>query len=172
MPHEKDHDFNPAISRHFLYKVSSVFHCHHFAVLYIRIAENLMSVEGRRILKKAAEDSFYHLLHDYFTRGRINDLAPRIEAAERYWQLAGMGMIRFVEVGKYLVRAEMSSSHVDLGWLQHEGENDRPINHISTGFVAACAALFNDLPVESYCCRETQSLACGDEISAFRAILK
>ena len=168
---EIDHKFDPVKNRHFLNGVCSVLHCHHYATLYTQLAVDAVDFQGVRHLVDSAEGVFYEILDEYFKKHEVTELADKVEIAQQYWQIIGMGLIRFTGVGKYEVTAEMEYSHLDEGWLKKWGGNDKPVNFFSVGFVAAVAALVNGKPPRSFQTRETQGLVCGDAKSQFKAVL-
>ena len=169
---EIDHRFDPVGNRHYLNGVCSVLHCHHYATLYTQLALDATDFEGVRHLLETSEDVFHNILDRYFSEREIATIDEKIELAQQYWQAIGMGLVRFTGVGIYEVLAEMEYSHIDEGWLKKWGGSDRPVNYMTAGFVAAVAALLNDKPSRSFTVRETQSLACGDEKSKFKAVVR
>ena len=169
---EVDHRFDPVKNRHFLNGVCSVLHCHHYATLYTQLALDATDFEGVRHLSETSEDSFYDVLDQYFSQKGIATVEDKVEIAQQYWKAVGMGLIRFTGIGRYEILAEMDYSHIDEGWLKKWGSNDKPVNYITVGFVAAVAALLNEKPPRSFTARETQSLVCGDEKSKFKAVVK
>jgi hypothetical protein len=168
---EIDHKFDPIKNRHYLNGDCTVLHCHHYATLYTQLALDATDFEGVRHLTEMAEDVFYGVLKRYFEEKCIVDIADKVEVAQQYWQASGMGIIRFVGVGKYEVVAEMGYSHIDEGWLKKWGGSAQPVNFFTVGFVAALAALVNEKPLGSFKAVETKSLACGDDKSEFKAVL-
>jgi len=163
------HEFDPVRNRHYLNNVCSVIHCHHYATLYTQLAEDASHFEGERILKETSENIFYRVLHDYYIHENIVKSEDRRTVAEDYWRIVGMGLISF-HINKDVVTAEMSYSHIDEGWLRKWGSRNKPVNHITAGFVAAVAAMVNNKPPRSYQVQENKSLVCGDRTSAFEAI--
>jgi len=168
---EIDHKFDPIRNRHYLNGVCTVLHCHHYATLYTQLADDAADFQGVRLLKEAAEDTFYSALKDYYEQKGIENVEDKITIAEQYWQVVGMGLIRFTGVGKYAAIAVMEYSHIDEGWLKKWGGRDKPVNFFTCGFVSAVAALVNDKPPRSFKTEESKSLVCGDDISQFKAVL-
>jgi len=169
---ELEHKFDPVRSRHYLNGECTVLHCHHYATLYTQLADVATDFKGKELLNNAAEDTFYEVLNSYFMRHQIEKPEEKVTIAEQYWQTVGMGLIRFTGIGKYAATAEMDYSHLDEGWLKKWGSRDRPVNFITAGFVAAVAALVNNKPTQSFYVLETKGLVCGDDVSAFKAVLK
>lgn len=169
---EIDHRFNPVTNRHYLNGFCTVLHCHHFATLYTQLADDAKDFEGERLLKEAAEDTFFEVLNSYYLDKKIESIEDKIVIAEQYWKTVGMGLIRFTGIGKYAVTAEMEYSHVDEGWLKKWGSRDKPVNFITAGFVAAIAALANGKPSRSFLTKETKGLVCGDDRSEFKAVVR
>lgn len=167
-----DHRFDPVTNRHYLNGVCTVLHCHHYATLYSQLADDAVDFEGVRLMREAAEDTFYDVLKNYYAEHCIDSVADKISIAEQYWQAVGMGLIRFTGIGKYAALAVMEYSHIDEGWLKKWGGHTRPVNFFTSGFVAAVAALVNDKPARSFDVRENKSLACGDAVSEFKAVLR
>ncbi len=169
---QTDYRFDPETCRHYLNDHCTVLHCHHFMTLYTQLADDAVHFEGERLFKEAAEDTFYYLLQNYFTKHNITQLSDQVQVAEDYWKTVGMGIIQFTEIGKFTVRAEMLTSHIDQGWLEKWGADNKPINFITSGFIAAVAALVNQYPIKSYSVKEVFSLIKGDHKSVFHASLK
>jgi hypothetical protein len=169
---EIDHKFDAARKRHYLNGDCTVLHCHHYATLYTQLAMDATDFDGVRCLMETSEDVFFDVLSRYYTQKKIESIEDKIAVAQQYWQASGMGLLKFTGVGKYEVMAEMEYSHIDEGWLKKWGAADKPVNLITAGFVAACAALVNGKPPRTFEAKETKSLARGDEISAFKAIHK
>ncbi|MBU2550608.1 MAG: hypothetical protein KKB20_19525 [Proteobacteria bacterium] len=168
---EIDHHFDPVKCRHYLNDTCTVLHCHHYMTLFHQLADDAKGFEGERFLKEAAEDTFYDVLKKYFELKGIIALEEMICLAEQYWSVVGMGLIRFISVGRYAVIAEMEYSHVDEGWLKKWGGREEPVNFITSGFVSASAALFNGRPAKTFQTKETKALVCGDETSLFKAVI-
>ncbi len=169
---EIDHQFDPVGNRHYLNGVCSVLHCHHYATLYTQLALDATDFEGIRHLVETAEDVFYGVLDRYFSENGIGEVEKKVDLAQQYWQAVGMGLIKFTGVGKYEVIAEMEYSHIDEGWLKKWGGSDKPVNYITAGYIAAVAALLNCRPAGNFMVKETKSLACGDEKSEFKAVVR
>ncbi len=169
---EIDHVFDSNKNRHYMNGVCTVLHCHHYATLYTQLADTATLFKGKQLLTEAAEETFYEVLNNYYLQKQINTVETKIWIAEEYWQTVGMGLIHFTGAGKFTVFAEMDYSHLDEGWLKKWGSREKPVNFITSGFVAAVASLINDKPIRSFMVNETKSLVCGDEVSAFKAVLK
>ena len=169
---ELDHKFDPVSNRHYLNGVCTVLHCHHYASLYTQLADVADNFNGKQLLYNTAEETFYEVLKNYFQQKRIDEVEDKVTIAEQYWQAVGMGLIRFISIGKYNATAEMEYSHMDEGWLKKWGSRDKPVNFITEGFVAAVIALVNNKPIRSFAVHETAALVRGDEASIFKAVMK
>ena len=168
---EIEHSFDPVRCRHYFNGVLTVLHCHHYMSLFHQLADDAVDYEGERLLREAAEDTFFEVLDKYYHDHQVTDLRDKIALAQEYWQVVGMGLIQFTAVGRYAVTAQMEYSHVDDGWLKKWGGRDKPVNFVTAGFVSAAAALFSNKPPRSFKTRELKSLVCGDEISLLKAVL-
>lgn len=165
-----DHRFDPQRCRHTLNGVTSVLHCHHFASLYSQLAEDAAMVDGKALLRKAAELSFYPVLQAYFAEHGITRLEDRLALAGEYFKLIGLGAIKFDCVGSITVSVHMTHSHVDEGWVRKWGTRETPVNFIGQGFLAAAVAAAYDLPVGSYSVREPESIVAGAPVSRFTIV--
>ncbi len=169
---EIDHKFDPIKCRHFINNVCSVLHCHHFATLYTQLAMDATDFNGVKHLVTTSEAVFFDVLDQYCKQSGIISVEDKVEIAQQYWKAVGMGLICFTGIGKYEVIAEMEYSHLDEGWLKKWGGSEKPVNFITAGYVSAVAALVNDKPPGSFIAREAKSLACGDEKSEFKAVIR
>ena len=167
-----DHIYDSTRNRHYLNGASTVLHCHHYTTLITQLAEDAVHFDGHRFLMEAAEECFYEVLGKYYQTYEIDSVEEKVQAAENYWKLVGMGIIRFTSIGRYDVTAEMDYSHVDEGWLKKWGGHDKPVNFITAGFVAAVAALATNMERRSFAVEQTKGLVCGDDVSAFRAVYR
>lgn len=170
--YETNHTFDPARNRHYINGTCTVLHCHHYITLYSQLADAATLFDGRELLVRSAEETFYDVLNTYYVAKCIAGIGDKIRVAEDYWRVVGMGTIRFTGVGKFAVTAEMPHSHVDEGWLAKWGGRDRPVNFVTCGFVAAVAALANAKPPGSFDVKEIKSLVCGDGLCVFKGVLK
>jgi hypothetical protein len=168
---EIEHRFDPVTCRHYLNGVCTVLHCHHYMTLYTQLADDAKDFNGEALFTQTAEDTFYDVLSSYYAEKGLELLEDQAAIAEEYWQAVGMGLIRFVAIGRYAVTAEMEYSHVDEGWLKKWGGRDKPINFITCGFVSAVAALLTQRPPRSFRTTEVKALVCGDDKSVFKAVL-
>jgi len=166
---EPNYHFDTQHYRHNINGTNVVRHCYHFTNSMNQLA---MAVEGEQHLKDAAEHSFYQILSDYYSQQKINTLADKLSIAEQYWQAVGMGKLQFVLTNSQLSAAEMTHSHVDSGWKKAKGHYHKPINFITVGFVAACAALFTDKSIGSYEVVEIESIVMSNEKSMFEVKVK
>ena len=119
---EIDHRFDPKTTRHYNNDAVTVLHCHHYITLYCQLADDAEMVDGKGLMRQAAELSFIKVLKDYFKKYQVTKLVERVALAEEYWKVCGMGLLHFEHVGKLSATAEMSHSHVDEGWVKKWGK--------------------------------------------------
>lgn len=168
--YEMNEQFDKDNCRYYLNGCSTVLHSHHFISLYSQLADDAEDFQGVYHLKRAAEETFYEVLANYFKAHGIETLEKKVSVVEDYWLTVGMGKIKVESVGRHSVTMQMVSSHVDQGWTEKWGITDKPINFITQGFVSAAAALFLNRPSRSFSVREIASLACGEPVSILKAI--
>jgi hypothetical protein len=165
--------FDPATNRHYMNRVNTVLHCHHYAALHTRLADDAGELfDGLKLLEESARDSLFPILAGYIQRNGITDLSERVALIEKYWAFAGMGKLVVTDPSKDHGSAEMPFSHVDAGWIKKWGSREKAVNYITAGFLSAAFAAIYDLPVDSFQATETQSRVSGAEKSVFTVKLK
>lgn len=167
-----DRRYDPRRGRHMLNGVTHVLHCHHYLSLYTQLAEDCGMLDGPKLLAEVAEDSFYAFLSRYYSEKRIDSLADRIVVAEQYYAFTGLGKMNVLSAGTESGVVELQHSHVDAGWAKKWGRQQKPINHITRGYVSGLfAALFN-YPPRTWDTREVLALIAGADRSKFATVRK
>lgn len=165
--------FDPATNRHYMNRVNTVLHCHHYAALHTRLADDAGELfDGLKLLAESARDALFPIVSGYFQRTGIGDLSTRVSLIEKYWAFTGMGKLSITDSSKENGAAEMLFSHVDAGWVKKWGNRGKPVNYITAGFLSAAFAAMHDLPVDSFEVTETQSIVAGAAKSVFTIHLK
>lgn len=159
------HHFDSQHKRHYLNNHPIVMHCHHYAALYTQLA---LDANETALLAEVAEDTFFHVLNDYFSVHQIQMFSQRIEIACEYYTAFGLGNMQVNYLGDYSGEIELLSSHIDQGWIKKWGHSDKPVNYLTGGY---CAALFSSVlnqPVRTFKTKEIQSIVMGAETSLFK----
>jgi predicted hydrocarbon binding protein len=159
--------FDPTRCRHYTNGVTTVLHCHHYASLYTQLADDATLFDGKTILRNTAENSFYGVLQNYMVDQKISRREDRVAAVEQYWAWCGMGELNICDANQNNGRAEMTSSHVDAGWIKKWGKRDEPVNFITQGYLAAAWSVIWDTPMNTWQATETQCLVSGAPKSVF-----
>lgn len=165
-----DHRFDPRSCRHFLGDVPYVLHCHHYATLYCQLADDAEMFDGKALLRKSAELSFYDELNRIFTKHCADKLEDKVALAEEYWQFVGMGLLDLEAVGPMAGSATMAHSHVDEGWIKKWGKRDEPVNFIGQGYLQAVWSALFELPPGSFNVHELESIVAGADCSRFSIV--
>jgi len=155
-----DFTFDPGTYRHYMNGQASVLHCHHYMCLTAKLAEDLHDIGGTRILQETAEDSVRPLFDDYFQKHGVADPAERLRVGCEYYSVMGLGRVEMTgsSAGG---EARLLRSHVDEGWLKKWGKHDKPVNHVTCGYLAALFAAAFDKPARTYAVMEVESVAVG-----------
>lgn len=158
--------------RHLLNGTVYVLHCHHFATLYSRLADDAEIFDGRALLRKGSEAAFLPELVKAFAASSATPLEPaqRARLAEDYFRFVGLGLVHFESLGPVAATVRMDRSHVDEGWVKKWGPREKPVNFIGQGFLAAAMAAIFDAPVGSFKVEEHQSIVAGAQSSAFTIV--
>lgn len=162
-----ERSFDAKNARHYINGLPSVLHCHHYATLYCQLADDAEQMNGKALLRKSAELTFYKVLSDYYAKHNVTCIHERLSLAAEYWQFCGMGRLTFPRVGAVSGRVEMPRSHVDEGWIKKWGKRDTPVNFIGQGYLAAALAAAYELPTGSFSVNEIQSIVSGAATSVF-----
>jgi len=163
--------FDPVRCRHSVNGETYVLHCHHYATLYTRLAEDCAMLDGKKLLREVAEDTVYHTLENYFTGHAVASVAERISIGEQYYSFMGLGQMQVVCVGPDSGEVDLIHSHMDLGWSKKWGQRDAPVNHVSCGFVAGMLAAVLDKSPRTYTVTEAASIVSGAKRSRLIAVV-
>ena len=167
-----DHKFDSRTCRHTLNGFVSVLHCHHYATLYCQLADDCGMLDGKKLLAECAEDTFVDVLRGYYQEHAVTDVADRIAIAEQCYTAAGLGKMHVTCAGAESGEVDLLHSHVDEGWIKKWGQRDKPVNFITSGYVAALFSAVFDQPVRTYVVNEIASLVSGAERSKFTVVCK
>jgi hypothetical protein len=162
--------FDPVRCRHSVNGETYVLHCHHYATLYTRLAEDCAMLDGKKLLREMAEDAIYKILMDYYSAHAIASVAERIAIGEQYYSFTGLGQMRVVSAGSDSAEVDLLHSHVDSGWIKKWGQRDKPVNYISCGFVAGMLAAALGKGLRSFSVTEAACIVSGAENSRLTAV--
>ncbi len=165
-----DHYFDPRTNRHTVNGITHVLHCHHYASLYTQLAEDAGMLDGKKLLAESAEDAFYEVLNNYYETYNIETIESRFAIAEQYYALSGLGQMKVLCAGYDSGEVELMHSHVDEGWVKKWGRLNRPINHITRGYIAAMFSAVLGTATRIFDVHETASIVAGDEKSKFKVV--
>lgn len=165
-----DQKFDPRACRHSFNGSTYVLHCHHYATLYCRLADDAELFDGKALLRKGTEAAFVPEMRKFFEAQGVCSVEGRVKLVEEYWRFMGMGLVEFESVGAMAATAVMKRSHVDEGWLKKWGEREEPVNFIGQGFLTAAMAAIYNLPEGSYAVKEQASIVSGAEASVFTIV--
>ncbi len=157
---EVNHTFDPDTYRHSINGHQFVLHCHHYMSLTTKMAEDHADLGAVRALREASEDSFRPLFDDYFAAHSVASPEERLAVGAEYYTFMGLGRMEVAGTdggGEVTLR----SSHVDEGWRQKWGDHDKPVNHVTCGFLAALFGAAFGKPARSYEVTETASIVMG-----------
>jgi hypothetical protein len=162
------HRFDPGSCRHYIGDLVSVLHCHHYATLFTQLAIDAKDlVDGTKILREVTEDVVHGVLTKYYAQSSINDSQERLDIGRQLYAFYGLGKMAFVAPAASGGTVEMSTTHVDEGWIKKWGKAKMPVNYIGTGFIAGLFAAAFDKPVRTYKVVEKQSRVMGADKSVF-----
>ena len=149
----------------------SVLHCHHYAVLFSKLAIEQADIDGPKLLRDAMEETFFLVFKKYYIKNNITSRHDKIRIAEEYSRLTGLGLLK-LEVNQDGGYAQMRHSHVDEGWIKKWSKTDYSVNYISQGFIIAAFDIINNTDIRTYEIKEVQSIVKGDPISKFEIKLR
>lgn len=167
---ELDHQFDRARCRHYLNGQLVVFHCHHYSTLYTQLALDAEFLDGKMLLAQCAEDAFYPILKDYLAANPKIGLGDKFSLACQYYAAVGLGKMEVKWAGPDAGEVILSHSHIDAGWVKKWGPSDKPVNYLTSGYLAALFAVVFDLPPRSFVITEMDSAAMGAAQSRFSVV--
>ncbi|MCK9579405.1 MAG: hypothetical protein M0Q92_03020 [Methanoregula sp.] len=167
---ELKHSFDDKTYRHFLNGFNIVLHCHHYMCLTTKLAEDFNDIGGTRILTETAEDTIRPIFDEYAKTHAIAPGDARLKMAAEFYSAMGLGRMDTSGTAN-AGNVTLQKSHIDQGWVKKWGNNTKPINHFTRGYIAAMFAAAFDKPARSYMVTETEAIVTGKPASAF-AIVK
>ncbi len=167
-----DHKFDPRSCRHTINGELHVLHCHHYATLYTRLADDCGMLDGKKLLVDVAEDCFYELLTKYYAAHNIESIDDRFSIAEQYYAAAGLGQMEVLCAGTESGEVKLLHSHLDEGWINKWEKRDTPVNFMTCGYIAAIFSAAFDRPTRTFSVLEKESIISGAEHSLFDIVAK
>lgn len=159
--------FDSVRLRHYLNDEYTVFHCHHYLDLFLQLADDAALFNGDKIMANVAEETFYDIFQNYFSKHNVISKYDKTVLVEQYFAFIGLGTLKINLNEDGNGEAEMMHSHVDEGWVKKWTTKETPINFLGWGFLAAAFSVINDVAIFSYKVSETQSIVCGSDSSKF-----
>jgi hypothetical protein len=135
-------------------------HSHHYLALITKLAEDLADINGTKLLAEVVEDSMKAIFDDYIKKNGLISPMDKCNVGREYYSAFGLGKM-VVTGNESGGEVRLVHSHIDEGWVMKWGNNDKPINHFTCGFIAAVFASAFDKPARSYTVTETTSMASG-----------
>jgi hypothetical protein len=158
--------FDDKTYRHYINGFLSVMHCHHYMTLATKLCEKYEAIGGPRIMSESVEDSVRPMFDAYIKQHGISDPGARLEVAQEYYAYMGMGKMT-ASGDASGGEVQLTSSHVDAGWIKKWGNRDKAANYWTCGYIAAMFAAAFDKPPRSFDVQEVASIVKGDEVSKF-----
>jgi hypothetical protein len=160
MPLDIKRTFDEDTYRHSINGHNFVLHCHHYMALTTKLAADFADVGAAEVLCEATEDSIRPVLDSYFSEHGITSPDERLAIGSQYYSFMGLGQMD-VSGSAGGGEVKLQHSHVDEGWIKKWGQNGKPVNHVTRGFVAAMFAATFSKPARSYSVTEETSIVMG-----------
>ncbi len=143
-----------------------IVHCHHYNARVQRTLEGASVIDGKAIVRAAAETVFAEQIAAALREG--DDAATKRSVAERLYARLGFGRIDLAELGEG--RARASASHFVEGWVAGFGTSDRRVCTFTEGYIqaAAWATRAELVHVHERECMARGDAACVFELDATR----
>jgi hypothetical protein len=157
---------HPSTYRHYLNGIPVVLHCHHYLTLYTRAAEQFSEIGGPGILAESMEDAVRPLLDNLFGKEPSASPQDRFQTGTELYSFMGLGSMK-IEGNAEGGQVTLLASHLDQGWIKKWGKNDKPVNYVTGGYLAALfAAVFAENP-RSFAVTEMEAVVTGAPQSVF-----
>ncbi len=167
-----EHTWDPGLKRHYTNGKQTVWHCHHYATLYTKLALETKDEGGVDLFVQTGAEVWGDFLKDYFQKEGVSAVEDRIELARQYWKTIGMGLLSIESSAPESGTASMEYSHIDEGWIKKWQGSNQPVNLYTQGFLSGAFSTIYDKPIGAYAVTETASLAKGDDACRFEILLK
>ncbi len=154
------HTFDEETYRHYINGHGFVFHCHHYMTLTTKLAEDFADLGAVQVLREATEDTIRPVLDSYFAEHGITSPEERLAIGAEFYAFMGLGLMAASGTAAG-GEVKLKHTHVDEGWIKKWGPHNKPINHVTCGFVAAMFAAAFARPARSYHVTETASIVMG-----------
>ncbi len=162
--------YDAKTNRHYWNDKFIVLHCHHYTTLFTQLAMDAEFMDGKRLIAECAEDSFHDMLGSYFAARPGLSAADMLRLGCDYYSAIGMGRMEVACWGADSGEVVLHSSHIDQGWVKKWGTHDKPVNHITRGYVAALFSVVAGLPTRRFEVCETDSIVSGAGASRFTVV--
>lgn len=155
--------YDPASHRRVIAGKSVIIHCHHYNARIQRTIEGSDVIDGRAIIRSAAETVFAEQIRAALREG--DDAATKRSVAEQLYAHLGYGRIDLSEVA--VGRASASASHFVEGWLAGLGKAERSVCTLTEGYLQAALWVTTGTLVDV---RERECVAKGDAACVFELV--
>lgn len=157
--------FDETSYRHYLNGFNMVLHCHHYMSLTTKLAMDFDNIGGTRILAESTEDSIRPIIEDYIRKHQVPE-NDRLAVGAEFYSAMGLGKME-ISGDAASGKVTLQRSHVDSGWQKKWGNNDKPVNHFTRGYIAAVFGASFDKPARSYTVTENTGMVTGAGTSTF-----
>lgn len=137
-----------------------VLHCHHYNSRLQQSIEGVSQIDGKAIIRSAAEYVFDDHVRRAFRPG--DSAQDKFAVAQRLYAHLGFGMLDFSTVGDGVVTA--STAHFVEGWNAIFGRRDEPICTFTEGYLQGA---IHAVTGETVSVRETACLISGHDECRF-----
>jgi len=144
-------------------------HCHYFNCGLINAIEAIDYFDGIDVYIKEAAKCFY----EYFKKILIVDnklltIDKALVRAQDIYRFMGYGRIDLSRLVTGEGIAISDSSYFVVGWLAIYGKRDKPVCHLTRGFIKAVLAVIFDKDIEDFDVVETQCMISNAECCEFK----
>jgi len=139
-----------------------VLHCHHYNALLQQSIEGASQIDGKAIIRSAAEHVFADHVRRAFRPG--DSEADKFTVAQNLYRHLGFGVLDFTTMADGAITA--STSHFVEGWSSAFGRRDMPVCTFTEGFIqGAIHAVTGDVvAVREAACMISDHDRCSFEI--------
>lgn len=116
-------------------------HCHHYNCGLVKALEEMEGVNAREIFIQAATEEFYinfknNISNDF--EGKT--VQEKMDAAVDLYRFMGFGRLDLSGLNESGGMAYADSSYYVTGWLAKYGRRNRPVCHLTCGFISGILA--------------------------------
>jgi len=154
-------------AKHFIEGRHFVLHCHHYNTQLHRAIINTPFMDGPDFVFRVSRDDFYDTIGAVLKSKQITGADRVKEACNDLYRYMGFGFFDMAGLGPKGGTVTALHSHLATGYINKWGAQDKPVDDVGRGFLAAAWALAYGGNPKKCVVRQTRCIAQGHKTCEF-----